>query len=234
MKRGIELSESKTFVKKGKAKEKYNEAYEKNKRQSEIYHCATSRRITCRNLDLKSEYPFCEQSPDKKKANTINEYKIEAFMAKKALSDAGWLLPIDQKKWRLLDAERNFAKADLNESDKGQRLDILAYEADTNSFVVLELKAPGDKQPEKIERAETELETYTGVIRNCLKDANDFYSMPDDDLNIAATQVKGYIVCAAGEAVNDKKTRWGIITYEGELVENDIESITFKIVKDPD
>ena len=218
----------------GRPKKEYNDAYGKNKGQTEVYHCATAKYITKRYLDLHSQYPFCEKQPDAKKKNKIIEYKIEALMAKKALSNEDWLLPIDSKKWRLLDAERNFAKADLAEKGKGQRLDILAYETDTKSFVVLELKAPGDKQPEKIACAETELKTYTGAIRKHRVAANKFYSMAEDRLEIEATQVKGYIVCSSGEAVDNKQTPWGIITYDGALVKNEIGKLKFSVVKEPD
>ena len=110
------------------------------------------------------------------------------------------------------------------EEGVGKRLDILAYEADTNSFVVLELK-----RERKLTIAKRELARYTATIRKNLDQANAFYS-------VEAKSVKGYIVWPASKwpAVETRNTKdvspWGLIEYKKECLD-DIENIEFTILK---
>lgn len=228
----MDKTESTTFSE--KAKEFYEEACKQNKTQyqHQHYYCSRADGLTKRCLDLKCAYVFCQECKPEPKKNVIKEYKLQAYLVKKALmADAkgiNWLLPINDAKkkgWRLLDAERNFADEDLNKEDgSGKRLDILAYEADTNSFVVLELKVE-----RAISKAKRELARYTAAIRDNLGEANDFYS-------VKAQSVKGYIVCPAAEwpAVETRNTKdvspWGLIEYKKECLD-DIENIEFTILK---
>ena len=216
-----------------KAKRHYENARESNKGQYQFYHCSTSVKVTRRCLDLKCSYVFCEKCKLEPKKNVIMESRLQAYLVKKALmadvEGYNWLLPINDAKkkvWRLLDAKRNFAAADLDkENGGGKRLDILAYEAETNSFVVLELKANND-----IPKAKLELARYTATIRKNLVQANGFYS-------VNAKSVKGYIVCTAAEwpAVETRDTEdifpWGLIEYKKECLD-DIENIKFKVIKE--
>ena len=214
------------------AKRHYETVCGNNKGQHQFYHCSTSEKVSRRCLDLKCDYVFCKECRLEPKKNVIKEYRLQAYLIKKALmadlKENNWILPFEDEKikeWRLLDAERNFADEDLNKEDgSGKRLDILAYEADTNSFIVLELKVE-----RAITKAKRELARYTATIRKNLDQANAFYS-------VKAQSVKGYIVCPAAEwpAVETHYTEdvspWGLIEYKKECLD-DIENIEFAIRK---
>lgn len=223
---------SKTFTDTGRAKRLYDKAYEMNKGQNEIYYCATSSYITPRKLDLHSEFPFVKQQPDRKKNNNIKEYRLQAYMVKEALKKTDWLLPINGKKWRLLDAERNFAREDLNTAKGHRRLDLLAYEDETQSYIVLELKIPGKSSGELLATANNELTTYTGAINKFIGEANTFYSIEADLVLIQAHRVKGYIVCSSMEKQLQEYS-WGSIEYNAKDLD-DIENIKLNIIKEPD
>ena len=222
---------TKTFS--DETKGNYEKARNLNKMQHQFYHCATSKKVTKRCLDLKCDYVFCQECRLGPKNNVIKEYRLQAYLIKKALmadsEGSNWFLPLENKKikeWRLLDAERNFADEDLDKEDgSGKRLDILAYEASTNSLIVLELKVE-----RAISTAKRELARYTATLRNNLNQASAFYS-------VEAKSVKGYIVCPAAKwpAELTRHTEdispWGLIEYNKEYLD-DIEKIEFKILKE--
>ena len=230
--KGVGVMDNTAVTFSDEAKRHYEKACETNKGQQQFYYCSTSETITRRCLDLKCNYVFCEKCKLEPKKNVIKEYRLQAYLIKKALMadliGDNWVLPIsDAKKkgWRLLDAERNFAVEDLEKKDgSGRRLDILAYEADTDSFIVLELKAE-----RAISKAKRELERYTATLRKNLVQANAFYS-------VTAKSIRGYIVCPAAEwpAVETRNTEdvspWGLIEYKKEYLD-DIENIEFAIPK---
>ena len=209
---------SKTFN--DKAKAKYEEACKENDGQHEFYNCATSKGITIRNLDLNSQYVFCQSCPEKSKNNKIKEYKLQAFMIREALKKTNHLMSIEGKEWTLLDAERRFVKDDLSEIGKGERLDILAYEKRTLTYIVLELKIDRN-----FTRANEELLRYTSTIKNHIDKANKFYSTD-------AKNVQGYIVWPSNETPRKIDNQWGLIEYEENFLDN-IENIKFKLIKEP-
>jgi hypothetical protein len=209
---------SKTFT--VKVKQQYEEACKKNKGQHEYYFCATSTGVTQRSLDLDSEFPFCEeQCREKSKNNVIKEYKLQAFLIKAALEN-NHLLLISGKEWIVLDAERTFVEEDLSGIGDGQRLDILAYEKATSSYVVLELKIE-----RKLTKADKELLRYTNTLRKHIQKANGFYS-------VDAEKVKGYIVWPSNENPRKNDTPWGLIEYDPSLLDS-LEKISFRIIKEP-
>ena len=228
MKRGIGLSATYT----DKLKEQYAKAREMNQAPSNVYYCTTTKKeLTPRNLDLQSDYVFCvvddEKEKPSEKNNSIKEYRLQASLVKKAKANK-WLLPFEGEKWTLLDAERNFAGEDLSIKKKGKRLDLLAYEAETKTYIVLELKVT-----RAFEKAKQELLSYTSAISDNLEMANRCYS-------VVANNVKGYIVWNAlswppRKTIQTKDNPWGLIEYdEAFLAKDKIESINFKLVKDPD
>ena len=215
---------SKTFTE--KLRKKYLTACDKNKGQEEYYHCASSTKIIPRILNLKHDYVFCDKKHETKtgKKNEILEYKLAAFLVKKASEDENWLLPIKFKEWRLLDAERNFADADISEENKGKgkRLDILAYEEKTKSYIILELKIS-----RALTKADEELKCYTNTIKKWIDDANNVYS-------VNAENIKGYIVWNAPNGERKKiENQWGIIEYDIEFLKNDVEKLEFSIKTEP-
>lgn len=214
---------SKTFTK--KAKKYYIRACEKNNSQQDksTYFCATSSYLTARKLDLKSSYVFLEQEPKKPKMNKILEYKLEAFMVREALKNTRILLPIKEKEWILLDAERNFAKEDLSGMGEGQRLDLLAYEESTRSYIVLELKI--NKEKKVADKADLELLSYTSTIKRHIQEANEMYA-------VNANRVEGYIVWPSNKNIQENISSWGLIEYEEEKL-NDIENLKFTLIKEP-
>ena len=201
-------------------KQNYENACRKNKNQHESYYCATSTGVTERSLDLNSEFVFLTPGLNGNKNNVIKEAKLQAFMVKEALKNDDHLLPIMGKKWRLLDAERNFAKADLSNDGKGQRLDLLAYEEQTQSFIVLELKVERD-----LATAGPELRRYTSTIGGQIKKANAIYS-------VNAQNVVGYIVWPWNAKPRKNDNPWGLIEYETEQLDN-IENLKFALIKEP-
>ena len=210
---------STTYTK--KLKDDYSIALEKNKGQAEVYHCVSPQGIIPRNLDLASDYVFCDikHKDNMPKANVIKEYKLAAFLIKKALESESWLLPIRGKEWKLLDSERTFAKPDLSDKGKGKRLDILAYEEKTNSYIVLELKVERD-----FSKANKELECYTDTIKKQIEAVNEFYS-------VDANNVKGYIVWNATERTRRKiENKWGIIEYDIDVLNKDVDKLEFSII----
>ena len=147
----------------------------------------------------------------------ILEYKLAAFLIKKALEKKNWLLPIDDKEWRLLDAERSFAE-DVSNQGKGKRLDILAYEEKTKSYIILELKIN-----RAFTTANNELTCYTDTINNLMDDANNFYS-------VKAQKVKGYIVWNAPKGKRKEiDNKWGMIEYDIDILKNDVGKLEFSI-----
>ncbi|MBP2657111.1 MAG: hypothetical protein H6Q69_143 [Firmicutes bacterium] len=212
---------SKTFT--NKAKKRYEKSCEANKGQNEFYYCATSTGVTKRNLDLNSEYVFCQSCPEESKNNTIKEYKLQAFMIKTALKEAKHLLPIKGKEWVFLDAERNFAKDDLSEVGNGRRLDILAYDESSMTYIVLELKSKRDSTSDDV--ADRELLRYVSTIENHIEKANEFYSAN-------AQNVKGYIVWPSNKNPEKNDKPWGLIEYEENFLD-DIENLNFKLIKEP-
>ena len=236
---------SKTFTETVKKRyEKARKENENNKVQHEVYSVATSEGITKRCINLKNRYVFCtcehedatccEQCMSKAKNNVLKEYRLQAFLIKRALMTdnihTNWVLPFETKRWRLLDAERNFASADLDKTQgDGRKLDILAYEEETKSFIVLELKK--DWREEVKEKANNELKRYTSTIQKNIEDANDFYS-------VHAQNVKGYIVYPSvkrsAELIKETKDlAWGLLEYDRKYLD-DIENIKYQIVKEPD
>lgn len=222
---------SKTFN--NELKRHYEEACKKNKTANAVYFCATSTGTTERILDITDDYVFTSPPKDKEKArppknNTIKESRLQAYLVKRAKADPEWLLPFEDKKWRLLDAERNFAGDDVSIEGKGHRLDILAYEADTKSFIVLELKVT-----RAFTKAKQEVLSYTSTIRKNLDMANFCYS-------VEAKNVQGYILWNAlswppRKTVQSKDNPWGLIEYNEALLEKTkIEDIQFELVKEPD
>ena len=228
---------SETF-KFGRAKKEYEVAYKKNKGQHETYHCATATKNTPRSLDLNSKSVFCKNERNSGTKNYC-EYLLQAYMAKKALLDeSSWFLPIEGKKWALLDAERNFAAADLAPfilKLGHRRLDLLAYEAETQTFVILELKVPGSDSGNLLNTAGQELEAYARAIRTHISDANKFYSVEEDGFIINAKNVHGYIVWPANDNPRKLDSPWGLIEYDKYFLDkNKVESIKFDIIKEPD
>lgn len=209
---------SKTFTE--KAKKNYEKACDENKGQHKFYFCATSGATTKRTLDLNSPYVFCTRWPEKNKNNEIKEYKLAAFMVREALKETNYLLPIEGKEWVLLDAERKFAKDDLSEVGDGQRLDLLAYEKKTKTYIVLELKIS-----RALAKADRELSRYTSTIEKHIKIINEFYS-------VDAENVKGYIVWPSNPNPSKNDKPWGLIEYNSEKLE-DIENLKFDLIKDP-
>ena len=210
---------SSTFTK--KLKDDYTIAFEKNKGQSEVYHCVSSQGIVPRNLDLASDYVFCDikHKDNMPKANIIKEYKLAAYLIKKALESENRLLPISGKEWKLLDSERTFAEPDLSDKGEGKRLDILAYEEKTNSYIVLELKVKRD-----FSKANKELECYTDTIKKQIETVNEFYS-------VEANNVKGYILWNATEGTRRKlENKWGIIEYDIDVLNKDLDKLEFSII----
>ena len=214
---------SKTFT--SERKKFYEMASEKNKGQDAIYHCSTSKGITPRCLDLKCDYVFCQKCLAEDKKNEIKEYRLQAFLVKEALKNETRLLPIKNKNWILLDAERRLEPEDRGGEDHGQRFDILAYETDTKTYIVLELK---------IERAFSkacrELCCYTSTIQKHIDDVNTFYGKNGTE------KVKGYIVWNSITGIPKQiDNPWGLIEYDKTFLEKDkIESIQFDIIKEPD
>lgn len=203
---------------------KYENACTENKGQAKYYHCASSTKIIPRILNLKHNYVFCDKKHENKtdKRNRILEYKLAAFLVKKALEDENYLLPIKGKKWKLLDAERNFADADISEENKGKgkRLDILAYEEKTKSYIILELKIN-----RAFAKANRELKCYTDTIKTWIKNADDVYS-------VKAVNVKGYIVWNAprGKEKPKEKNQWEIIEYDIDVLRDNVENLEFTII----
>lgn len=213
---------SKTFT--DKAKKNYEIACKRNSEQHEFYFCGTSKNTTPRILDLDSPFVFCKPGKSGRKRNNLTEYKLEAFMIKAAFKETNRLLPIKDRKWLLLDAERNFAKDDLSEAGDGKRLDILAYDEEKRTYIVLELKKERNLR-NKDNGAHGELLQYTRTIKNHIKKANEFYS-------VNAENVEGYIVWPSCNNPKENDTSWGLIEYDKEKL-NDIENLQLNIVKKP-
>ena len=218
---------SNTFTE--KLRSKYIEARASNCEQKDasVYHCATSDGITKRSLNLKSAYVFCvpidDISENKPKKNVILEYMVQALLVKEALGNGELFLPIAGKKWRLLDAERNFAGDDLSAEGKGKRLDLLAYEAETETYIVLELKVT-----RALAKAKRELKRYTSTMTSNLEQANYCYAAK-------AKNVQGYIIWPANDNPRKLENPWGVIEYDKTFLDKDkIESIKFDIIKEPD
>jgi len=215
---------SKTFTE--ELIKKYEIACSENKGQAKYYYCASSTKIIPRILNLKHDYVFCDKKHENKtdKKNNIWEYKLAAFLVKKALEDENWLLPIKGKKWKLLDAERNFADADISEENKGKgkRLDILAYEEETKSYIVMELKVN-----RAFTTADNELRCYTDTIEKMMNEANNVYSVKSEN-------VKGYIVWNAPKGNrNPIDNQWGMIEYDIDVLKDDVEKLEFLIKTEP-
>lgn len=208
---------SKTFT--DNLKQNYEKACIKNKNQQEFYYCATSSGTTERILDLDSKFVFCKPCSNESKNNEIKEYKLAAFMVREALKDPNNFLPIKGKKWRLLDAERNFAKEDLSEVGKGQRLDLLAYDEQEQSYIVLELKIE-----RSLKKADAELLQYTNTLQNHMEEANKLYSLN-------AKNVEGYIVWPSNEKPRKNDKPWGLLEYE-KIDLNSIENMKLLLVKE--
>ena len=226
MKRGIGLSATYT----DKLKEEYAKAREMNQERSDFYCCATPERITKRSLKLQSRYVFTTKindiDPEPIPSNQDRkEYRLQACIIKKAKENS-WLLPFpsdSNKKWILIDAERNFADSDKSDVGEGKKLDLLGYEAETKTYIVLELKANRD-----FAKANKELAQYTSTVEENIIEMNKCYSLK-------AQYVKGFIVWPSCTRPRKKDNPWGLIEYdEAFLAKDKIESITFKIVKDPD
>ena len=201
----------------------YKKAHEKNSAKSAFYFCATSKGITPRILDYASESAFC-QKPRKKDTNKkYYEYKLQAFLVKSAMSNPEHLLPIPNKEWILLDAERRFDDSDLvGLAGEGKRFDLLAYEKASSRYIILELKVDRD-----LAKAKKELTRYTEVIDKYLTSANKFYSVEN---KIDAKNVKGYIVWPCCDNPKKNNTPWGLIEYDENLL-SQIENIEFKIIE---
>ena len=216
---------SKTFTE--ELIKRYEIACTENKGQAEYYCCVSSNgKIIPRSLKLDSKYVFCNVKYEKEKSknNVILEYKLAAFLIKKALEDENWLLPIKGKKWRLLDAERNFADVDISEENKGKgkRLDILAYEEETKSYIVIELKVN-----RAFTTADNELRCYTDTIEKMMNEANNVYS-------VKAENVKGYIVWNAPKGNrNPIDNQWGMIEYDIDVLKDGVEKLEFLIKTEP-
>ena len=149
-------------------------------------------------------------------------------------ADAEWRLPFEDvgKKWRLLDAERNFAGEDASIAGEGKRLDLLAYEAETKTYIVLELKVECGKA--ELDRAKLELLRYTETIRQNIHDANNVYS-------VSGQNVKGYIVWPKSKSPlgpqigKTVEVPWGCLQYERVVREDyKTKNIEFELVKEPD
>ena len=214
---------SKTFT--SERKEFYEIASEKNKGQDAIYYCSTSDGITERCLNLKSDYVFCEKCLAEDKKNEIKEYRLQAFLVKEALKNETRLLPIKNKNWILLDAERRLEPEDRSGEGQGQRFDILAFENETQTYIVLELKINRD-----FAAANPELRCYTSTIQKHIEDVNDFYGRN------RAEKVKGYIVWNSITGTPRQiDNPWGLIEYDKTFLEKDkFESIKFDVIKEPD
>lgn len=201
----------------------YKDACEKNCNQSDFYYCATSGDFTQRSLDLNSKSVFCENVRNENDNKEYNEYKLQAFLVKSAMSNPEHLLPIPNKEWVLLDAERKFDDSDLVGLDgKGGRLDLLAYEKSSSSYIILELKVE-----RHLDKAITELNRYTSVINKYLASANNFYSV---ETKIDAQNVNGYILWPRCDNPKKNNTPWGLIEYDENLL-SQIENIEFKIIE---
>ena len=193
-------------------------------KDASVYYCATAKKdLTTRCLDLNCDYVFCHKCKSEAKKNIIKEYRLEAFLVKKAMKDKNHRLPIKDKKWVLLDAERNFADSDLSGEGEGRKFDLLAYETDTKTFIILELK---------IERAFSkacrELSCYTSTIRKHINEANTCYGTD-------AENIRAYIVWPANDNPRKLDSPWGLIEYDKSFLEKDtIENIKFDIIKEPD
>ena len=223
-----------------KAKDFYQEAVKENRNQKlpEYYYAGTAAGDTKRFLDIKSEWVFCSQIGEESGMNR-KEYRLQAYLIREALLDKqGWILPLlEDRKWRLIDAERNFANEDIRiELQKtAKKLDILAYDEASATYIVLELKAECGK--DALDTAKKELNCCTDVIKNHLSSANTFYSETGRD-------VRGYIVCPRRKSSRAPiigktiEVPWGVIQYEREDIEElrdgKIHKIKFKLVKDPD
>ena len=216
--RGYGGNMSKTFT--DTAKKRYEKACEENKGQNEFYHCATSTDVTKRNLDLNSKFVFCKRCSGVSKNNEIREYKLQAFMIRKALKATNHRMLIKGKEWTLLDAERRFTKDDLSEVGHGERLDILAYEKSTLTYIVLELKID-----RSFKKANEELLRYTSTIKNHIDEANEYYS-------VDAKNVQGYIVWPSNGNPRKQDNQWGLIEYDKKNLV-DIEHIKLDVVKEP-
>lgn len=208
-------------------KEEYEKACESNKGQHQYYFCATSERTTARILNLNHPFVFCNRDYEQMegKNNNLKEYKLAAYIVKEALKDQNGLLPIKGKRWKLLDAERKFAKADLCKRGDGQRLDLLAYDEDEQCYIVLELKVERDLM-KKSNGAHSELLEYTGTMENNRTEANTIYS-------VEAQKVKGYIVWPGVKKPKKYDKPWGLIEYDKAKLDDNIETLTFAIIREP-
>jgi hypothetical protein len=200
-------------------------------------------KFTERNLDLTSGHVFddivSKNLPVKKGQARSPEYKLEAFLVKKAIEhqlelgeNRGWPLLSINNNWFLLDAERNISSLDLQKDDpeikKARRLDILAYDKTNNSLIVLELKA--EKTAAAIKKANQELKLYTGALKRFLTDIQDIYNIGP------ITRVKGYQVLPEGSAIGEVHPDWGVITYKDENLASlnnnrDAHYLEFKLIR---
>ena len=164
--KALPKTDKKIIVLSDKGKEQYAKAREMNQERSDFYCCATPERITKRSLKLQSRYVFTTKindiDPEPIPSNQDRkEYRLQACIIKKAKENS-WLLPFpsdSNKKWILIDAERNFADADKIDVGEGKKLDLLGYEAETKTYIVLELKANRD-----FAKANKELAQYTSTV----------------------------------------------------------------------
>lgn len=210
---------------------RYKEAWKETENSCDVFCCATADYTTDRNLDLSSGLVFCEEKTGGTKIKR-KEYRLQAYLIKKALNN-GKYLQIGNKKWLLLDAERTFAGNDIkaanNNSIKAQgrkRLDILAYEEETNTYVILELKAARDNIYKK---AAEELDVYCRTIEKYIDDAN------NNVYRKTGENVCGYIVLPCQKHIDDDK--WGIIEYDLKSLDHIKDSpdtdVVFNVIREP-
>lgn len=166
----------------------YKKVQIKNEKSEDSkYYLVSKENEAERNLDLDSEYVFCMNPETKKKKNNLSEYRFQAYMIKKAKMNKS-KLPISGKNWVLIDAERNF-------SGKGayRKPDLIAYEKESNSYVILELK------PKRILKlALSELQSQRIRLANEIIGANTVYNR-----NVERENIQCFLVWPAAE-----KSRW--------------------------
>jgi len=199
-----------------KLKRKYEEAVEKNKGVDDVYYCATPGYITPRSLDFNKNYAFCEVGKVRSKDYGYLEYRIEALIIKLA-KQRGWIMPIVGKEWELVDAERNFA-----ETPSPRKPDLVAYDKNEQSYVIIEIKE--NNLPSSINKANSELNVYPGLLANEIDFANHVYGK-----QVKNVKVRGYMLLPNAPTI---VTRYGVITFD---ISNGLsEDLRFSVVKEPE
>jgi len=183
--------------------ERIQEAISRNKgEKDDIYYHPAYSRMVLKCIDLSCHRPLHAagsrhfKEPESKKSE---EKWLEAYLIQQAKKN-GWILELCGKKYKFLYSQLNFKSE--GEADP-RPLDLLLYDPQCRSLVVLELKVT-----RQLKRAKEELQYYTKKIRESKGRIADVFHLPSD------LSVLGYIVWPSNARGRQLKLDdWGLIEY---------------------